>query len=1058
MKIKFKNQAYQTAAVEAVIDCFKGQPRLDGVAYRMDKGVAKKDHQGGQQVDIEIDDNASKNALIQLDESALLHNIQQVQSRQNLPVNQSLTEFTIKNERKNLLETVKAGYTKKARAIAPIHLDIEMETGTGKTYCYIKTIFEMNQRYGWSKFIVVVPSIAIREGIAQSLKITADHFADSYHKKIRSFIYSSKASELANIESFSSASGIQVMVINIQAFNATGKDNRRIYEELDDFQTRRPIDVISANRPILFLDEPQKMEGDKTLESLAKFKPLMVLRYSATHKTNHMKVHRLDALDAYNQKLVKKIAVRGISVKGQGGTDSYLYLENIEISKQAPKAWLEMEEKQATGKVVKKRHKIGKGDNLFDRSNQLDQYKGYVVSEINANTDTVEFINGVKLTVGDAYGDVNEDVRRRIQIRETIKAHLDKEEQLFSLGIKVLSLFFIDEVAKYRDYTAEDTKGTYATIFEEEYTELVADKLAELSLNPEYHDYLKTVQTEFTHQGYFSIDKKGKMVDSLKASKSEKTESTDVNAYDLILKDKEALLSLPGANDSEAVLAKKNVRFIFSHSALREGWDNPNVFTMCMLKNSDNTVSRRQEVGRGLRISVDQNGDRQDQPSTVHDINVLTVVASESYQEFVTNLQTEIADTLAARPRKADKEYFNGKTLVAESGSMIVTEVMASQIARYLMKNDFTSDLDEVTPAYHQAKAEGTLPDLPEALQPHAEAVFKLIDGVFDPKQIPEFGDGRKPKKNMLNDNYQKKEFQVLWQSINKKAVYQVDFDSNELVKNAITAINKELKVTELTYRVESGELSSGLTDSKLRQGKGFAIKESYDNYSTGSVHSRVEYDLLGKIGESTVLTRKTVADILMGIESYQFDKFKKNPEQFISEVARLIKEQKAGIIINKLSYHETSQKFDSDIFTASQSKQDFANASEPLKRHIYDYVITDSKVERDFAKQLDVSNEVVVYAKLPGGFVIPTPVGDYNPDWAISFKEGTVKHIYFIAETKGSMSSLSLRGIEELKIDCARQFFSDLSKVSNENDAVKYQVIDSYDQLMTAVGRPPAT
>jgi type III restriction enzyme len=1053
LRIKFKSQAYQSAAVDAVIDCFQGQPKHDGIKYRMDKGVAVTDHQGVQQAQMDYDgdagESAFKNAPIQLDEAALLHNIQQVQSRQNLPVNQSLTEFTEKNRRNNQLEAVKAKYTKMARAISPLHLDVEMETGTGKTYCYIKTIFEINQRFGWSKFIIVVPSIAIREGVTKSLEITADHFADKYNKKARFFTYNSK--DLDKLESYSSDSGINVMVINIQAFYATGKDNRRIYLELDDFQSRRPIDVISANRPILFLDEPQKMEGDRTLESLAKFNPLMVIRYSATHKTNHLKIHRLDALDAYNKKLVKKIVARGISVKGQGGTDSYLYLENIETSKQSPQAWIEMEEKQAAGKVVKKRRKIGKGDNLHDHSNQMDQYKGYVVSDINANTDTVDFTNGVTLKAGEAFGDINQDVRRRIQIRETIKAHLDKEEQLYRLGIKVLSLFFIDEVVKYRDYDKEDTKGLYATIFEEEYKEQVANKLTELELSPEYHNYLKAIQAETTHQGYFSIDKKGKMVDSLSSSRSEKAESTDVDAYDLILKDKETLLSLPTSKDDDDSKALKNVRFIFSHSALREGWDNPNVFTMCMLKNSDNTVSRRQEVGRGLRIAVNQQGDRQDQPSTVHDINVLTVVASESYQEFVSGLQTEIVDTLAARPRKANKEYFAGKTLQSPNGNILVTDDLARKIERYLMKNDFTNDMDEITPSYHQAKEEGTLPELPEELQPHAEAVFKLIDGVFDPTQIPEIDDGRKPKINPLNDNFNKKEFKELWNRINRKAVYKVDFDSSELIENSIAAIDKELKVTELTYRVETGELGSGLTDSTLRDGSGFTLRDSYDDQSSGSVHSKVEYDLLGKISEAATLKRKTVAEILMGIQDYQFEKFKKNPEQFIAEVSRLIKEQKASMIVNKLTYDQTDQTFDSDIFTASQSKQDFTKASEPLKRHIYDYVIADSDVERKFAEKLDVSNEVIVYAKLPGGFVIPTPVGDYNPDWAISFKDGAVKHVYFVAETKGSLSSMQLRDDEKVKIECAKKFFDDISnKITSEN--VKYDVVNDYESLMDVV------
>lgn len=1055
MKIKFKTQVYQTAAVEAVVDCFQGQPNAKPLSYRMDPGLIKKDHQGMQQVAIDADvETAFKNAEIQLSEADMLNNIQQVQSRQNLPVSQLLTEFTVRNDKKKTVETAKPAYIKQARAIAPLHIDVEMETGTGKTYCYIKTLFEMNRRYGWSKFIVVVPSIAIREGVTKSLQMTADHFADSYSKKARFFTYNSK--QLHELESFSSDSGINVMVINIQAFNASGKDNRRIYEALDDFQSRRPIDVISANRPILFLDEPQKMEGDKTLESLAAFKPLMVIRYSATHKTQHLKIHRLDALDAYNQKLVKKIAVRGISVKGQEGTASYLYLENIEISKQAPKAWIEIEEKLKSGVIKKKRKVIGKKDDLFSKSGELDQYKGYVVADINANTDTVEFTNGVILTAGDAYGDVDELVRRRIQIRETIKAHLDKEEHLFNQGIKVLSLFFIDEVAKYRDYHAHDKKGEYAAIFEEEYTEQVADKLDREALNPEYHAYLNSIQVETTHQGYFSVDKKGKMVDSVKTAKSEKSESTDVDAYDLILRDKEALLSLPKSNDSDAAIAKKSLRFIFSHSALREGWDNPNVFTLCMLKNSDNTISRRQEVGRGLRISVNQSGERQDQPSTVHDINVLTVVASESYQDFVANLQTEIADTLAARPRKADKEYFIGKIIKTDSGEMVVNDLMANQIYRYLMKHDFTNDADEITPDYHSAKAEGTLPELPDELQPYAEAIFILVDDIFDVNQVPDFSDGRKPKPNLLNANFNKKEFTALWSRINKRVVYKVDFDSEELIGNAIVAINQELKVTELTYRIELGEMNRGLKDSSLREGKGFTLTASRDDKINGSIHSRIEYDLLGKIGEATVLTRKTVAAILTGIDDCQFELFKKNPEQFIAEVSRLIKEQKASIIINKLSYDQTDQSFNSDIFTASQSKQDFSKATEPLKRHIYDYVITDSIAERNFVEKLDVSDEVVVYAKLPGGFFIPTPVGDYNPDWAIAFKEGSVKHIYFIAETKGSMSTMQLRGMEEIKIDCARKFFEKLSKVT-EGEKVKYDVVTDYGKLMTIVGKPAA-
>ena len=562
MKLRFKTQAYQSAAVQAVVECFKGQPpaSAEGITYRIDPGQAKK---GTEDL---FSDSGFKNADLALTDLALLDNIQQVQRGQNLPVSDTLVK------------------TKVAR----VNLDVEMETGTGKTYCYIKTIFELNRRYGWSKFIIVVPSIAIREGVAKSLEITAEHFLETYHKKARFFIYNSK--QLHHLESFSSDAGINVMVINVQAFAARGADNRRIYEVLDDFQSRRPIDVISANRPILILDEPQKMEGAQTLKSLEEFKALMVLRYSATHKTTHNKIHRLDALDAYNQKLVKKIAVRGIAVKGLAGTAGYLYLQSIEISsKKPPEARVEFEQKLAGGNIKRVVKKLSKGDNLFSDgfSNGLDQYRdGFVVSDINANTDTLSFTNGVQLTVGDATGDVTEAALRRIQIREAIKAHFDKEQALFQQGVKVLTLYFIDEVAKYRDYSQPDEKGEYARIFEEEYN-LYLNEMLDLDETP-YVKYLKGITAEKTHRGYFSIDKKTKRdVDPDIEKRGENAGlSNDVEAYDLILKNKERLLSLD-----------EPVRFIFSHSALREGWDNPNVFVICALKHSDNTISRRQEVG-----------------------------------------------------------------------------------------------------------------------------------------------------------------------------------------------------------------------------------------------------------------------------------------------------------------------------------------------------------------------------------------------------------------------------------------------------------------------------
>ncbi len=1014
MKLKFKVQPYQTHAVDSVVDCFAGQPLANGITYRIDPG---------RKAQVSAFEEGFKNADIALNDLQVLTNIREVQRRQNLPMSDALVPS----------------------AGCRFNLDVEMETGTGKTYCYIKTIFEMNKRYGWSKFIVMVPSVAIREGVYKSLQITGDHFTESYGKKARFFIYNSK--RLHELESFSSDAGINVMVINIQAFNARGADNRRIYDELDDFQSRKPIDVIASNRPILILDEPQKMEGAATMEALPKFKPLMILRYSATHRTQHNRVHRLDALDAYNQKLVKKIAVRGIQTRGLAGTNAYLYLEGIDISKKAPVARIELEVKLKSGEIKRQLKRLEFRDDLFAESGELDQYRdGFTISQIDARNDTVEFTNGVVLRAGEATGDVSERDIRRIQIRETIKAHLDKEKQLFAQGIKVLSLFFIDEVVKYRDYSRSDEKGDYARVFEEEYALLKDEYLSELALdNEKYRTFLERDPVAKVHEGYFSIDKQKRLVDpDIKKTGEDKGLSDDTDAYDLILKNKERLLS-----------QDEPVRFIFSHSALREGWDNPNVFVMCMLKHSDNTISRRQEVGRGLRLSVDQHGDRMDHPAVVHDINVLTVVASESYKDFVSGLQKEIADTLSSRPRKATEAYFTGKTIATESGPVEITPAMAKQIYRYLVKNDYSDDADQISKTYHEAKEAGTLADLPDELKSHAEQIFQLVDSIFSDAQLPKVEDGRKPKTNPLNDNFEKKEFQELWARINQKAVYRVEFDSDELIRKCVNALNSQLRVTPLQYTVQTGLQGDGLTDDQLKAGAGFELTGSTTERG-GSVHSLVRYDLLGNVAENTELTRKTVAEIFTAIAASVFSQFRENPEHFISEASRIIAEQKATMIIERLAYDGLSDRYDVDIFTANQAGQDFSKASSKLKNHVYDYVVTDSDIERRFADQLDASSEVVVYAKLPRGFLIPTPVGDYNPDWAISFKEGSVKHIYFVAETKGTMSSMKLREIENTKIECARKFFDEIGRRVTE-DRVKYDVVTSYEKLMDIVGRAAA-
>ncbi|MCI7513322.1 type III restriction-modification system endonuclease [Schaalia hyovaginalis] len=1030
MKLQFKNQEYQNDAVRAVVDVFEGQPFNDGVSYRIDPGTWEA--QGAllwEQTAFDFGSAAEhdcglRNAEIALDHAALLAHLQTVQKRGGLTPSKSLINS-------------------KAAPGSP-NLDIEMETGSGKTYVYIKTIMELHRRYGWSKFIVVVPSIAIREGVKKTFDITAEHFQELYRTKPRAFVYNSR--RLEEVEHFSSDSGIQVMIINMQAFNATGKDNRRIYDELDDFGSRKPIDVISANRPILIIDEPQKIGAAKSLEALSRFNALFILRYSATHKVQHNLVYRLDAVDAYNQKLVKKIAVRGITVKGLAGSSAYLYLEGIDIAKgSAPRARLELDVQTASG-IRRQTKKVNKGTNLHDLSNGLEAYRGLFITDIDATRDIVELSNGDLVLAGQlADRDVTEEMKRRIQIREVIRAHLDKERELFGQGIKVLSLFFIDEVVKYRDYSREDTLGEYARIFEEEYEAARGDLLDQLALDEGddgYCEYLKRDSIRAIHEGYFSIDKKGHQIDGKIAARGEdKGQSADEGAYDLILKDKERLLS-----------QDEPVRFIFSHSALREGWDNPNVFVMGMLKKSDNTVSRRQEIGRGLRLCVDAHGERMDEAAVgerVHDINELTVVTDESYTNFVEGLQKEIAETLSARPRKAKIAYFIGKIVEnADGDEHLLTEEDAKRLHHWLAVNEFIDYDDEVTDKWKERSELEDMPEIPDSLAPYHYQVAALVDSLV--AEIPLPVDGRKPKRIPLNEkNFARKEVQELWHRINHRAVYQVEVDSQELITKAIKALNQKLAVDPLSYLLEEGVQRSRIEAEDLAQGSGFAVQKRRTQ-TVASAGSQVRYDLIGEVAEKTQLTRRTVAAILTGIAPTTFSLYRRNPEQFITRSSALVNEQKATMIVEHLAYDTLEETFDAAIFTENQAKEDMSKAGEKLKKHVYDYVVTDSKVERRFVADLDASSEVAVYAKLPRGFFIPTPVGNYNPDWAIAFTEGSVKHVYFVAETKGSLSTLQLKGTEQAKIECARRFFRTVSEQTQEE--VVYDVVTDYDELMALV------
>ena len=1015
MKFKFKIQDYQTQAVDSVVKVFKGQALSDEDKYTMDVGSAMKNY----------DDIGFKNAEIKLTDEELLANIQEIQRENNIRLDDKLN-----------------------KELGRCSLDIEMETGTGKTYVYIKTIFELNKVYGWSKFIIVVPSIAIREGVKKSFEVMEEHFMETYHKKAHYFIYDSK--NLTLIDNFAKNNGINVMIINTQAFNRTMDETKKasqiIYTERDDFQSRRPIDVIKKNNPILILDEPQKIAGTSTQKALKKnFNALFSLNYSATHKVKHNTVYVLDPLDAYNQKLVKQIEVIGLDVDNAGGRSAYLALKNIKLSPtKPPQAQIEYECKLKTGNIKRQTKLFSVEDDIFVASNELNQYHGYIITDI--KHDIVYFQNGEQLIIGQSIHDENKAVNARIQIRETIKAHFQKEARLFNQGIKVLSLFFIDEVAKYRVYDEDNQAkpGEYARIFEEEYLHVFNQYLWADEQEP-YQQYLRQYCSDEkkVHNGYFSIDKKSHFTDG--KVKGDKL-SEDESAYDLIMKDKELLLSF-----------EEPTRFIFSHSALREGWDNPNIFQICTLRLTGDATQKRQEVGRGLRICVNQEGNRIDYSVCENDrlfrsYNTLTVISSGSYAEFVDDLQKDIKANLYDRPTKADKDYFQNKTILVDNVKTKITSEQATAIYRYLLMNDYIDDNEGLTKKYFDAEEQDNLAPLPEKIAPLTDGVHTLLKGIYskaaldnmfiDPNKHPEI-------KNPLNNNFSKKEFSELWNYINHKYIYTVNFSSEELITRAVQEIDKNLNVKDVRYSVTSGTQRNALTKADIEYKTAFESTTSKLQHLKLNTKSQVKYDLVGKIAYGTTLTRKTVVAILKKIRLDKFMMFRSNPEDFISQVINLINEQKMTLMVSGISYDISSEPaYKKDIF--EEEKHTNLEKYFEVKKHVQNFVFLDGladSVEEKFLREIEKQDEVAVYAKLPKRFRIPTPVGNYTPDWAIAFKEGSVKHIYFVAETKGSTERKNLRTVEQIKTDCAKNLFARLN-----NHAVKYSIVTTFKDLLNEV------
>lgn len=806
----------------------------------------------------------------------------------------------------------------------------------------------------------------------------------------------------------------------------------------------------------MIIDEPQsvlgsgsKAELNATRVGLAKFNPLFFINYSATHRDNYNMVYRLDAVDAYQKQLVKRISVKGIEISGSNASSGYLYIERIN-EKPTLKVRVHFEKINNNGKVVKTSRLLDVGDNIYRHSGEVESYRsGFVIAEVNAVDQFVTFTNGLKLHVGEVVGNDSEDDLRRIQIRETINSHLEKETELFKRGIKTLSLFFIDEVAKYKDYDQDDTKGAFARIFEEEYESIVRDYLTNtLDLDGEYREYLRREldTPEQVHAGYFSVDKKGHAVDSKIKRGAEA--SDDISAYDLIMKNKERLLSF-----------EEPVRFIFSHSALKEGWDNPNVFQIATLRQSSSDIKKRQEIGRGLRLSVNQNGERQDAQvlgeQEVQQVNTLTVIANESYENFAKALQSELAEAIKNRPKQINVALFNGRELTAVDANGKITaqmlvnddeaaDIWASlKVAKIITKEKQTADdfkslsLEEKVVMVREA--------LDEDYQPYAEAINALIESVYDPSISIVDDSRRRVALKLDREKYASREFKELWSRINRKTFYTVDFDDDEIISAAVKRINEQLEVTALKATVTLGSLSA--TD----QGSKFTINEKHAEYIAKPSNS-VKYDLLGEIAENAGLLRKTIAAILSQIHPQQFAKYQTNPESFIMNVSNIINDVKVQNIVAHITYNKLDEVWNEDaIFADTTISGIMGKDVYDAKKHLYDKVRYDSEIEKRFAEELDVESNVELYVKLPGGFYINTPMGHYNPDWAIVLNEPDQKHVYFVAETKGVSENIemTLKGVEEAKIKIARKHFAAIS-----NQEVIYDVVDSYDKLMEKLNK----
>jgi len=1002
MKLHFESDLpYQAAAIEAVCDLFRGQEICRSVFSVTAPALTDELQQSfeGKQFS---DSGGVGNALKLLPDVELTENLQKVQLRNGLSPSDPL------------------------KPKQALDFTVEMETGTGKTYVYLRTVFELNQRYGFTKFAVVVPSVAIKEGVNKTLQITREHFESLYPgaKGYEFFQYDSD--RLGEVRNFATSPNIQIMVITVGAINKFGDEAAAEAEESDEAKRReksknkmyrasektggdRPIDLIRSTQPILIVDEPQSVDGGnegKGRKALAQMDPLCTLRYSATHVDKHNMVYRLDAIDAYEQKLVKQIEVAAATVQG-GNNKPYVKLLAVTNKKGVISASIEVDRQNASGAVRRDPITVQSGFDLEQETGRA-LYTNVRIGEIRA-AKADQFIelkvpgSEVYLRVGDAWGDVDAGAVQQAMIARTIKEHLDKEKRLRPLGVKVLSLFFIDEVAKYRQYDEQGNpvKGEYALIFEEEYKRLAR--------HPDYKSLFAEVDQSAdasdVHNGYFSIDKKkigGKTVEVVKDTSG--STAADDDTYNLIMRDKEKLLGFSSP-----------LKFIFSHSALKEGWDNPNVFQICNFSTRETERWRRQTIGRGLRLCVNQKGER----LRGFEINTLTVIATESYEQFAENLQRDIEKDTGIQFGVVQDHEFAGIAVAQENGKVAPLGFDASKLLwAHLKSQGYIDSKGKVQDSLRTALMDGTLA-LPESFSAQKDqiaAVLKKLTGKLeiknadDRKQIP-------VRKSVLLSP----EFKALWDRIKHKTTYRVQFDNGLLIEKCINALNDMPPVsrTRLQWKKAGMSISKAGVDASL-----LAISEP-----VVLQENDIELpDLLTELQDRTQLTRKTIAHILT--ESPRLNDFKRNPQQFIELAAEAINRCKRLALVDGIKYQRLGEDefYAQELFETEELTGYLKNLVEDTQKSVYQHVVYDSSIERDFAEALEKNEAVKVYAKLPGWFKVPTPLGTYNPDWAVLIERDGQERLYFVVETKSSLFEEDLRDREGGKIKCGSAHFKALA------------------------------